>query len=109
MIKKLEIKKEFNTYKGLVEFVLRNYPYTRNSDTDLYFKCLRLLGINTLEEAEELRFNIVTVHKLRQIIQNKQGKYRPSEDIFNLRCERCIEVKNYILDNTTEVTEGEQE
>ncbi len=90
----LSVADEYKNYKQLVLNVLENYPETRDSDTSLYLRCCRELGANTIDDLEWLNLNIVTVHKTRQYIQNREGKFRPSEEIEEVRSQRAKEIKN---------------
>lgn len=94
--KKTDIKKEFVKVKDLVQRVLRDYPETRDSDTRLYFKCLRVLGVKSIKDAEDLNLNIISVHKTRQIVQNKMGLYAPSKDIKAERVERAEDARDFM-------------
>ena len=81
----------------MVEHALENYPDTRDSDTRLYIKCCEIKGAKTLEDLKDINLNIISVHKLRQKIQNNEGKYLPSSKIQQIRDQRAIEIKEYML------------
>lgn len=84
---------EFKTVKGLVTHVLEKYPETRNNDNKLFVRCAEALGINSLAEFENMDLNLVSVYKLRQKIQNKEGLFQPTEFVRSLRSERQRDVK----------------
>lgn len=87
------ILKEFKTTKSLILHVLENYPNTRDNDNNLYVQCAKELGAKTLEDLENIELNMVSVHKLRQKIQNKEGLFLPSEKIQELRNIRKDEIR----------------
>jgi hypothetical protein len=92
----VSVHKEFNSLKDFVSSVLEKYPETRNSDTKLYIQCCRELGAKTLADIEKLNLNIVTVHKVRQIIQNKEGKWQANEVVKEKRNQRRWDIKEYM-------------
>jgi hypothetical protein len=54
------------------------------------------LGAKTTEHLKEIPINIISIHKARQIIQNKEGKYLPDENIQKVRKQRDKEFKAYL-------------
>lgn len=90
------VQKEFNTLKEIVKDVMRRHPETRNSDNVLYFTILQEMGADTLEEAKYLNVNLISIHKTRQIIQNKEGLFPPTEDIKQIRAKRNSEIRDYM-------------
>lgn len=90
-------KRELRTVKELVEHVLETKPKTRNSDTLLYIEVCKYLGAKSLEDLEKIKLNIISVHKTRQVIQNKEGKFLPDENVTEERARRRWEVKDYML------------
>lgn len=92
----MSISKEFNRTKDLVEKILLNYPETRGSDTKLYIQCCKELGATTLDDLDSVGLNIITIHKTRQVIQNKEGKYKPSDLVQKVRKQRSIDVREYM-------------
>lgn len=90
-------KRELKTVKELVEHVLETKPKTRNSDTLLYIEVCKHLGAESLEDLEKIKLNIISVHKTRQVIQNKEGKFLPDEKVKEERARRRWEVKDYML------------
>ncbi|MGX1902014.1 hypothetical protein ACT3HK_11775 [Thermolongibacillus altinsuensis] len=92
----MSIQKEFNSLKSFVSSVLEKYPETRNSDTRLYIQCCRELGAKTLSDIEKLNLNIVSIHKIRQIIQNKEGKWQATEVIKEKRNQRRWDIREYM-------------
>lgn len=87
---------EFKSVKKLVLHVLEEFPETRNNDNKLFVRCAEMLGINSLAEFEDMDLNLVSVYKLRQKIQNKEGLYQPTEFVRSLRSERQKEIKQVI-------------
>jgi hypothetical protein len=94
-----DIKREFDTVKGLVLHVLENHPETRSSDNKLYIRCAEYLGAKTLSDLEHINLNLVSVHKIRQQIQNKMGLFKPDESVVKARGKREIEIKEYMIAN----------
>ena len=90
-------KRELRTVKELVEHILETKPKTRNSDTLLYIESCKYLGAKTLEDLEKIKLNIISVHKIRQVIQNKEGRFLPDENVKEERTRRRWEVKDYML------------
>ena len=75
---------------------MERHPETRNSDNVLYFTILQEMGAHTLEEAKSLNVNLISIHKIRQVIQNKEGLYPPARDIKNVRNHRADEIRDYM-------------
>lgn len=90
------INKEFTTIRKLVEHTMEKYPHTRNSDTALFCQCYRELGIHTLDEIEASGINIHHVDRLRRVIQNKEGRFLPDEEVLRARKVREKEVRAYM-------------
>ena len=95
----MNVEKEFNTVKELAEYVLENNPKTRNSDTVLYVEICKLLGAKSIDDIPKIGLNMVTVHKVRQVIQNKDGKYLPDEVTKEIRKARNSSIKSYMINN----------
>lgn len=94
------IKEEFGTLKKLILFVLENYPETRNSDNKLFIQCARELGVTSLDELENgSSINLISLHKIRQHIQNKEGLFKPDNKIQVKRFERSQEIRDYMKAN----------
>lgn len=92
----MRISEEFESIKSLLFTVLKNYPETRSDDTLLYLTCCEVLGAKNLAQAKELPISIISVHKMRQIIQNKEGLFKPEEKVENARRERNIDAIQYM-------------
>jgi hypothetical protein len=92
----VSIDKEFNSLKDFVESVLEKYPQARNNDTFLYTQCCRELGAKTIDDLNRLNLSVVSVHKVRQIIQNKEGKWLPDEKVRENRNKRRWDIKEYM-------------
>lgn len=92
----MSVTNELNTVKQLVLHVLKNHPETRDSDNLLYLHCCEYLGAKTINDLKKLNLSIISVHKIRQVIQNKEGLYKPSEDVKEIREQRRIEIKDYM-------------
>jgi hypothetical protein len=90
------VDKEFNSLKDFVESVLERYPETRNSDTLLYTQCCRELGAKTIEDINKINLNVISIHKIRQVIQNKEGKYLPDEKVKEMRNKRKWDIREYM-------------
>lgn len=90
-------KRELRTVKELVEHILENKPETRNSDTLLYLESCKYLGAKSLEDLERIKLNIITVHKIRQVIQNKEGRFLPDKKVKEERNRRRWEVRDYMI------------
>jgi hypothetical protein len=78
--------------------VLENYPETRNSDTNLYIQCAKELGAYTVDDLMRIKLNIISIHKVRQRIQNHDGMYLPTEDVKQARVERQMSFKEFMLE-----------
>lgn len=92
----VSIEKEFKTVRKLVEYCLEKFEETRNSDTLLFLKCCEMLGAETVQQIKNLKLNIISVHKIRQVIQNKEKKWLPSESVMGVRKEREKDIKKYM-------------
>ena len=90
-------KRELRTVKELVEHILETKPKTRNSDILLYIEACKYLGAKTLEDLEKIKLNIISVHKIRQVIKNKEGRFLPDENVKEERARRRWEVRDYML------------
>jgi hypothetical protein len=94
----MNTKAELNSVKKLVLHVLENYPETRNSDTNLYIQCAKELGAYTVDDLMRIKLNIISIHKVRQRIQNHDGMYLPTEDVKQARVERQMSFKEFMLE-----------
>ena len=83
----------FPKLKLLVEHVLDKFPETRSSDTLLCIRAVQELGGRRIQDLEKI--NIVSVHKLRQAIQNKEGNYLPSEGVQEERRKLDRRIRSY--------------
>lgn len=90
------VTNELNTIRDLILHILEEYPETRDSDTLLYIKCCELLGVKNLEDIKKINLNIISVHKVRQKIQNKEGLFPPSKDVKELREKRRLNIRDYM-------------
>lgn len=88
---------ELNTIKDLVYHVLANNPDTRSNDTKLYVQCCKELGAKTLDDINRIGLSIISVHKIRQVVQNKENLYLPDENVTKVRKQRALEIKDYML------------
>lgn len=95
----MNVEKEFNTVKELAEHVLEKNPSTRNSDTILYVEMCKFLGAKSIDDIPKVGLNMITVHKIRQVIQNKDGKYLPDEATKEIRKARNSSIKTYMSNN----------
>lgn len=87
---------ELNTVKDLVLYVLGSMPETRSNDTLLYLECCKVLGATSMEDIQDLNLSIISVHKIRQMIQNKDKMYMPDEKAKEVRKKRASEVRQYM-------------
>jgi hypothetical protein len=92
----LSVTTELNTVKDLVLHVLKNKPETRNSDTLLYLECCKALGATSIKDIEDINLSIISVHKLRQVIQNKDKQFMPDENVKEVRKARARLVRQYM-------------
>lgn len=92
----MNIETEFSSMKQLIMHVLEHYPETRNSDTLLYIRICEHLGARTLDDLSKLNVNIISVHKMRQVIQNKLGMWKPSDEVQEVRNKRNVEIREYL-------------
>jgi hypothetical protein len=76
--------------------VLEEYPETRNSDNKLYIQCAKLLGAKTIDDLLAIKLNLISVHKARQVIQNKLGLYSPTEEVKQARVERQLSFRDWM-------------
>ncbi|WEG18662.1 hypothetical protein PQ478_09285 [Alkalihalophilus pseudofirmus] len=90
-------RRKLNEVKELVMSVLAEDEKARSNDTYLYLKCLEKKNVETLEGAYNADLSIVSVHKIRQKIQNKEGLFLPSDKVIEAREELNKEVKNYMV------------
>jgi hypothetical protein len=93
----MNTKSELNSVKKLVLRVLEHYPETRNSDNKLYMQCAKELGAKTIDDLMEIKLNLITLHKCRQKIQNKDGMYLPDKEVAEARYERQLEFKDWMV------------
>lgn len=92
----VNVEKEFKTVKELVEYCLEKFEEVRNSDTLLYLKCCEVLGAETIQQIKDLELNMISVHKIRQVIQNKEKKWLPSDSVKGVRKQREKDIKKYM-------------
>lgn len=90
------VKEEFGTLKRLLIHVLGKYPETRDSDNKLFIQACKELGATTLEDLQSVNINMISVHKLRQVIQNKEGLFPASDNVKEIRAEREVEIRDYM-------------
>ena len=90
------VSEEFGTLKQYLYYIMEKYPETRNSDNVLYFTILQEMGAHTLEEAKSLNINLISIHKVRQVIQNKEGLYLADTEVKSNRWKRSSEIREYM-------------
>lgn len=90
------VEVELNTVKDLVLYVLGSIPATRSNDTLLYLECCKTLGATSMEDLQDLNLSIISVHKMRQFIQNKDKMYMPDDNAKEVRKKRSHEVRQYM-------------
>lgn len=90
------VSAELNSVKTLVTSVLADNPETRSNDTKLYLECCRKLGATTFNDIYEMGLSIISVHKARQVVQNKEKMYLPEPEVTENRKHRCEDVREYM-------------
>jgi hypothetical protein len=45
-----------------------------------------------------IKLNIISIHKVRQRIQNHEGMYLPTEDVKQARVERQMSFKEFMVE-----------
>lgn len=90
------VANEFNTLRDFLIEIMNEYPETRNNDTLLYTTCCKKLGCNSINDIEELGLSVISIHKTRQLIQNKLGFCQPSDKVKELRNQRKFDIKQYM-------------
>ena len=97
--------KDIFKISDIVKTVLREEPYTRESDTALYLAvCKRInpdacnMSFSTVfEHRKELGIpNMETVRRSRQNLQSKYESLRASEEVTNGRFENWKVVREYV-------------
>lgn len=73
------LRKEYGSLKELLKRVLAKCPETRSDDTKLFIQCCKELGATTLDDLYNMNISIISVHKTRQVIQNKEKLYQPAK------------------------------
>jgi len=91
------ITSELDTIKELVISVLAENANTRSNETLLYLECCKKLGAKTMDDLQKMNLSIITVHKLRQVIQNKDGLFRSEEKVRKHRVNRASKIKEYMI------------
>jgi hypothetical protein len=93
----MNTKSELNSVKKLVLRVLEHYPETRNSDNKLYIQCAKELGAKLIDDMGTIGLSIISVHKARQRIQNKDLLFLPDKEVVEARYERQLEFKDWMV------------
>lgn len=93
---KEDIANELDTVKQLVTRVLSENKATRNNETLLYLECCRKLGAKSIDDIEKMNLSIITVHKMRQVIQNKDGLFKSDVEVRKQRANRATKIKDYM-------------
>jgi hypothetical protein len=94
----MNTKSELNSVKKLVLYILEKYPETRNNDTKLYLQCARELGAKTLDDLERINLSIVSVHKVRQPIQNKLGLFKSDKKTKEKREQIQMDFRDWMVE-----------
>lgn len=104
------LKKKYYDTKRNTEEILEGHEESRSSDVLIYFlylakhdhpifkQVVSLLGVSGLIKLT----NPETITRVRQIIQNKEKRYRPTPDEARIRAIKTIEVKKWINDQQIE-------
>lgn len=93
----MSTKSELNSVKKLVLQVLEQYPETRNSDNKLYIQCAKELGARLIDDMDHIGLSLVTLHKCRQRIQNKDLLFLPDKEVTEARYERQLEFRDWMV------------
>jgi hypothetical protein len=93
----MNTKSELNSVKKLVLRVLEHYPETRNSDNKLYIQCAKELGAKLIDDMDTIGLSIISVHKCRQRVQNRDGLFPPTKEVAEARYERQLEFKDWMI------------
>lgn len=97
----MNTKRELSSVKKLVLRILEQYPATRNSDNKLYIQCAKELGAKTLDDLETIGLNLISVHKARQVVQNKLHMFLPDKKVAEIRLDRQMDFKEWMIDFKT--------
>jgi hypothetical protein len=89
-----KIRDEYKTMRNLVKFVLDNYPNTHNSDTKLFVKVCRILGIKSLTDLYNSNLNILSVDRTRRFLVAKK-EVKIDETITDYRKQVAKHTKEY--------------
>ncbi|MEC1725871.1 hypothetical protein P9E34_14225 [Schinkia azotoformans] len=92
----MTVTSEFNTLKDFLIDIMTRFPETRDSDTQLYIRSCRELGAKSLDDIERINLSIVSLHKTRQLITNKLGLCKPSEQVTEGRSKRNFDIREYM-------------
>ncbi|MEC1768299.1 hypothetical protein [Schinkia azotoformans] len=93
----MSVVSEFNNLKELIESILEHNEECRSNDTKLFVECCKHLGVKTLDQISDSGINMISVHKLRQVIQNKEHKFLPSDSVIENRSKRNFDIKKYMV------------
>jgi len=99
MAKEFRVRDKFKGVEDLIKGVMMLHPSTRSSDTLLYLKSLKMLGVRKLEEAERCDLSIISVHKTRQRIQNVDREYLPPDNVVKARNEKSEQMRLDYIDH----------
>ncbi|WP_127760739.1 hypothetical protein [Peribacillus asahii] len=92
----MSVKVEFDNIRVLILNILENHPEARDNDTLLYLEACKYLGAKSIEDLVKLNLSIISIHKMRQVIQNKEGLFKPSEETEKARSRRRVAIKEYM-------------
>lgn len=95
----MTVTQEFKTIRDFILYVLEHKPSTRNCDNELYAECAKMLGAKSIDDMNSIGLSIVSVHKERQIIQNKLHMFEADEEVKRKRKQRQKEFRVYYLSN----------
>lgn len=97
-----DVVRELRRKKEQVEHILRNYPNSRDNDFYLVILWLKLfgglsdyIGYIPYELIRELS-GVMTLRRMRQKIQNDDGKYLPSDPVRLARRDRARNIRRGI-------------
>lgn len=94
--------RELKQIKDQVEYILKNYPNSRNNDFYVVILWLKIfgglrdyIGYIPFDMIRKLS-GITSIWRVRKIIQNKEGKYLPTDPVRIKRQMRSEDFRRHI-------------
>lgn len=94
---------DFKNVRDMVRYILKNYKETRSNDTKLFIKVCEMHNLKTCKDIYNSDISIITIHKARQIIQNKEKLFLPDECVYEERQKMSKILKNYYGKNNISI------